>query len=342
MTVYKAYDITEDVSARPDLTQEQIENIEIVVKLVLEGLPTNKIYYQVPEQRISDGVHPVIRYNKKVFDKRKPSLKCINEELDCLAGKLLFEEQVEEKDGSRRRNKKIKEGLLFAKHTPEELILLKFEEIKIMDKATFKPIEGLSIDKQYYKIVVIKKNSFRNITVVDRNKVIAKYWASGFLELERQRDAYVNTIDLIASLEQDKLISTNIGFTDAEYQDVKQQIRDYIFESKNFDKDDVFSSLTFDHKKYPIDSNDLFEKTLFSELDADFDLSKEAIIEKYKRTIRISKSSKLMVDNLYKEIMRDRIEMKGNKLILTIDGEYKDNVKNMLESEMEREWDEIK
>lgn len=44
-----------------------------------------------------------------------------------------------------------------------------------------------------------------------------------------------------------------------------------------------------------------------------------------------------MVDNLYKEIMRDRIEMKGNKLILTIDGEYKDNVKNMLESEMERE-----
>ncbi|HGF7585190.1 TPA: hypothetical protein QFP92_002565, partial [Enterococcus faecium] len=128
MTVYKAYDITEDVSARPDLTQEQIENIEIVVKLVLEGLPTNKIYYQVPEQRISDGVHPVIRYNKKVFDKRKPSLKCINEELDCLAGKLLFEEQVEEKDGSRRRNKKIKEGLLFAKHTPEELILLKFEE----------------------------------------------------------------------------------------------------------------------------------------------------------------------------------------------------------------------
>ena len=153
----------------------------------------NSGLYQVPQNKITDSSHPVVRYNENVFNKRIIVEKSIARELDNLAEKLLFEEQIQIKDGTRRRNKKIKEGLLFAKHTEDSLVLLKFEETKIIDKTTFRPIDGLSIDKQYYKLVIIHKNKYEDIMIVDRNKVIAKYWALGFLELERQRDAFVNT-----------------------------------------------------------------------------------------------------------------------------------------------------
>lgn len=336
MTVYKAYDIGDEVVSRPELSGEQIDNIENVISMVVESLSQNKVYYQVPNNKSSDLSHPVVKYNKEIFSKKRVKSDKINLVIDSLAEKLLYEEQVEERNGVRRRNKKIKEGLLFAKHSPEKLILLKFEEVKIMDKTTFQPIEGLSIDKQYYKIVVIEKNGFNNIMVVDKNKVVAKYWALGFLELERQRDSNVNTNDLIKYLEDDTLINSNIDFSDDEYQDIKEQIRDYIFDNSIFDKDDVFSSLSFNTKKHAIDSTDLFSKNTFEVLDSDFYIDKNVVIEKYKRTIRISKSAKIMVDNLHKEIKRGLIEMKGNKLTLTIDGEYKEQVKRMLDSESGR------
>ena len=331
LAIYKAYDIGDEVLSRPELSNEQIDNIEVVISMVIESLNLNKVFYHVPNERITDLSHPIIKYNKKVFSKKKVKEKKINEVIDSLAGKLLYEEQIEEHNGNRRRNKKIKEGLLFAKHTQEQLILLKFEEVRIMDKTTFQPIEGLSIDKQYYKIVVIKKNSFKDIVVVDKNKVVAKYWALGFLELERQRDSYVNTTDLIKFLEEDELINSKIEFSDTEYEDIKEQIRDYIFDNGSFDKDDVFSSLSFDTKKYAIDSTDLFSKKVFDAMDSDFNIDKKVIIEKYKQTIRVSKTSKIMVDNLYKEIKRGLIEMKGNKLILTIDSDYKEKVRRVLE-----------
>ncbi|MBC1723116.1 hypothetical protein [Listeria seeligeri] len=331
MIIYKAFDITDSVNARPELTQEQIENIEQVVRVILNNLPINKIYYQVPEQRVLDEMHPIIRYNEGAFNKTKNNEKNINFELDILAEKLLFEEQIEEKGGKRRRNKKIKEGLLFAKHTPEQLVLLKFEDTQIIDKNTFKPIDGLSVDKQYYKIVVIKKDIYKDITVVDRNKVIAKYWAEGFLELERERDSFVNTMDVLDSLENDELINSDIGFNEKEYKDVKQQVRNFFFESNSFDKDELFSTLNFDSKKFAVDSNNLFESTLFDKIDSDFEINKDVIAKRYKKTIRISKTMKVTVDNLFRELKRENIEVKNNRLSLNIAPEYIDSVKKLLE-----------
>lgn len=332
MTVFKAYDVADNVSARDKLSDEQIENIEVVIKMVLDNLPLTKVLYQVPPDRVMDETHPVVRYNSNVFNKKLRVEKKSARELDYLAEKLLFEEQIEEKDGTRRRNKKIKEGLLFAKHTEESLVLLKFEETKIIDKTTFKPIDGLSIDKQYYKIVVIHKNKYKDIMIVDRNKVVAKYWASGFLELERQRDSFVNTTDLLDFLEEDKLINPKIDFTEEEYRDVKQQVRDMLFDSKTFDKDDIFSSIIIDTDSHQLNSDDLFDATVFNMIDSEFILDKEAISKKYGKTIRISDSLKLVTANLYEELRDETIELKGSKLTLTIDTKYKDKVKNMIES----------
>lgn len=328
--LYRAYDISDNVFSRPELTNEQTSNIDSVVKAILKNLPTNKIFYKVPDSRISDKEHPVIQYNN-IFTEENASDNDINKELDFLAEKLLYEEQVEEKDGPRRRNKKIKEGLLFAKHTSEQLILLKFEDIQIIDRTTFKPIEGLSIDKQYYKIVILKKDEFNKITVVDKNKKIAKYWASGFLELERQRDSYVNTSSLISLLEADKLINSKIGFSDEEYKEVKGQIKNFIFDNSLFDGDEIFSSLNYNSKKHIINSENLFSKEVFDLIDAEFNLDKDAINEKYRRTIRVSGDIKVTVENLYKELRRGLIEVKGNKLILTIGADSKEKVKKIID-----------
>ncbi|MBO6356711.1 hypothetical protein EY693_10290 [Enterococcus casseliflavus] len=331
MLVHKAYDVTDVVSARSKLSSEQIQNIELVIKMVLDNLPATKVFYQVPLNREHDNYHPVVRYNKNVFNKKFLNDNNISAELDYLANKLLFEEQVEDNDGSRRRNKKIKEGLLFAKHTKDSLVLLKFEETKIIDKTTFRPIDGLSIDKQYYKIVVINKNVYKDIMIVDRNKVVAKYWAGGFLELERQRDAFVNTSDLLIFLEEDNLINKSIGFTEEEYKDLKQQVREILFDSKTFDKDDLFSSLIIDSKTYQLNSEDLFDDNVFKVIDSEFRLDKDVIIKKYSKKIKISDSVTIMVENLNNEMRRENIELDGNILTLTIDSKYRQNVKEIIE-----------
>lgn len=332
MAIYRAFDIAESALERPKLNEEQIDNIEQVIRVIIDNLSTNKIYYQIPEHRSDDGSHPIVKYNKNAFIGTEINENKVNSELIYLAEKLLFEEQVLEKNGKRRRNKKIKEGLLFAKHTLNQLVLLKFEDTQIIDKKTFRPIEGLSVDKQYYKIVVIERGSYNNITVVDRNKVIAKYWATGFLELERRRDSHVNTLELIEGLEKDTLINHEIGFSENEYASLKRQVRDFIIENSSFDKEQLFSTLKFDSNKYMVDADDFFDSTLFDVIDADFEINKEVVIKKYKKTIRVSKNSKITVNNLIRELRRDNIELKGSKLILKIDTEYKESVQEIIAS----------
>ncbi|HAK1221142.1 TPA: hypothetical protein H1515_002639, partial [Listeria monocytogenes] len=51
MAIYRAFDIAENASARPKLNEEQIDNIEQVIRVILDNLTTNKIYYQIPEER---------------------------------------------------------------------------------------------------------------------------------------------------------------------------------------------------------------------------------------------------------------------------------------------------
>ena len=199
MKVYRVYEISDVVKDRNKLTEEQIANIESVIKMVMENIISNKVLYQIPIGCDKEN-HPIARYNEKVYNKSKPNETVVLKEMKNLADKLLSAEQID-KDGSRRRSKSIKQGILFIKHTEEQLILLKVEEAKVLDKITFKAIEGLSIDNQYYKIAVIQKSSNKNIMIVDKNKVIAKYWTTSFLNLERQRDSYTNTTDILEFLE---------------------------------------------------------------------------------------------------------------------------------------------
>ncbi|MBC1504513.1 hypothetical protein [Listeria booriae] len=334
MSLYKAYDITTVVEDRLELDDEQIENMDRVVGLILENLSANKIFYQVPIGREEDESHPIVRYNKKIFNEEEITVEEVSLELDFLANKLLFEEQVQERDGARRRNKNISEGLLFAKHTGKQLILLKLDEAKIIDRITFQPIDGLSLEKQYYKIVVVNKNALSDIVVVDRNKVIAKYWASGFLELERKKDSYVNTTGLIDYLEENKLINLDVDFSEDDYTDVKEQIREYIFENKKFDKETVFASLKFDKDKYEITADDLFANHLFDDIDVEFDIDNDVVVKKYKRTINVSKFVKVSINNLHREMKRGNVKYSGNKLTLTVEAEYKEDVKQMLEVDL--------
>lgn len=330
MPFYRAYDIKETVEARETLVQEQVDNIESIISIVEKGINLNRIRYQVPDPDNSKN-HPLVRYNNKVLRKNLIGDKKRISELDILANKLLYAEQVVDNNGNTRRNKKIKEGLLFARCTDKSLTLLKLEEITIVDKVTFKPIDGLSLDKQYYKVVFFEKDNWNNISVVDRNKKVAKYWATTFLELERSRDEYTNTKELLEYLENDKLINfDDIGFEDKEYNEIKCKIRNYILENNIFDKEEIFSSINIDHKKYDVNSDDFFESSVFDSLDTEFSLDKEAIREKYRRRIRVSSDVSVDVGNIYWEKKRNNIRLERNKLVLTIDEKYKKDIENLM------------
>lgn len=328
--IYKAYDIGEKISPREVLSEKQIGNIELVVSAVLKNIETNKILYQVPNEHRHTGEHPVIHYNQIVFKNEKITDEEVITELDYLANKLLVEEQVTDKNGSIRRNKNIKEGLLFVRHKSTQLLLLKFEDTQIIDKETFEPIEGFSMDRQYYKIALLNKNSYTDIIIVDRNKSIAKYWALGFLKLERQRDNFVNTTDLIDSLEKNNLISSKIGLSEEDHNSLKRQIRNYMFENTTFDKENLFSALKYDSSKYSINSEELFNPEIFKLIDSEFSFSKDAIIKQYKKSISISETVKVTIENFNDEVNSETIDVKGGNLILKIDTDSLGKVKAMI------------
>ena len=113
---------------------------------------------------------------------------------------------------------------------------------------------------------------------------------------------------------------------------MKQQVRDILFDSTSFDKDDIFSSVRIDANIHQLSSDDLFDNSVFDVIDSEFKLDKDAISKKYRKTIRISDSLKIVVANLNEELKDKTIELKGSKLTLTIDSKYKEKVKSLIKS----------
>lgn len=226
------------------------------------------------------------------------------------------------------RNRQITEGYLFIKNENNQITLLKLENIEVVDiEKHYEMKNSFSTESNYYKGCILG-DDLDSITIIDKNKSIAKYWREAFLDLSLNRNEYQNSKELIELLIEDKLITQSLMNGD-NFQQIKEQIEDYIFNSPTFDKLELANRL---RGKKLIDEKDLHN--IFSDeskkIDTEFSISNKALKEKYKKTIHLSKDTKIYTDNYIKLFKRQGIEYHDGKIIITIDEEFIDQLPSEL------------
>ncbi|MGX6972483.1 hypothetical protein [Vagococcus lutrae] len=218
------------------------------------------------------------------------------------------------------RNKQITEGNLFIKRESKQLLLLKLENIEVIDKEkNYEMKTSFSTESNYYKGCILG-DDLNKIIIIDKNRFVAKYWREGFLKLSLNRDEYQNSKDLIQLLKEDNLF-TNILRTQDNFQEIKDQTENYIFDKKSFDKVDLAGIL---REQKLIEEKDL--NKIYSDesrkIDTEFSISKKAIREEYNKTIYISQETKIYTTNYDKLIKRQGIEYQDGKIILPVDEDF--------------------
>lgn len=327
--LYRVFEIGEISNERSSLSDEQEANIdEIFDAIVNDNLNNQNIKYTIPNSRIHDASHPIVHassilWGETVTENTKDLLAFY------LADLLLKQELMEDGD-SYRRKKTIKEGILFIKIVPESITLMKLEETSIINRDSFQLTRGLSIDQQYYKICIVEQNALDEILIVDRNKKVAKYWANDFLQLERVRDSYTNTLDFIELLENDTLFSEQLDRTSSEYKNLKRQAREFISTNTRFELEELFQDLEFSvHTE--LDSESFLSRNATSLFDANFSINSIAIRDHYKKTFSVSPSITIKSKDIFDDIASQNIYLEGNVLKIDLHNEYVAKVEELFD-----------
>ncbi len=237
-------------------------------------------------------------------------------------------------DGS--RNKQITEGFLFIKRSSNNLYLLKLENIEVVDiDKHYEMKPSFSTESNYYKGCILESD-INNIIIIDKNRSVAKYWIKEFLNLSLIRDDYLNTKDLISLHRQNKLLSDSIVASET-YNEIRKIVDDNVINNEIFDKNELVAQLK---SKKLVEQIELVE--IFSEdakiIDSEFILSPKAIREEYKKTIEISKGTKIFTDNFSKLFERQKIKFENGNIVLKVDTEYISNIPKELLNGNNREF----
>lgn len=340
MEILKVYEISDEITERTELNEQQISNINDIFDVILsEGnIKKRSIKFEVSDESQNDKTHPIVKYNK-VVGKRRINEKNLETTINYFSEELLDAEMItvevksENEDGSIekhsqiRRNATIKQGLLFIKHTDEILILMKLEEAKMIDTETFEKIDGVSLENEYYKCCIFRPNEIKNIDILDKNDKISKYWTKRFLKLERSKDDYTNTKCAIQSILEDKIFNFDLE-DEKEKEALKNQAIQYITTNSVFSKVGLFNSLELEAYA-ELSSENYLKKDIEEELDDDFSVSKKAVNEIFKKTIAISNTMKLQVDNFIGEKTEENITLNDNALMIKVDSEYLVEIENI-------------
>lgn len=318
MTLYRVYDIENQKNKRPELTNEQIDNIEVLIENKTNSIESVSVLYTPMDQNIG----MIYDFNENYFkdDLDEASLE---NDLDKIAEKLVEAEKVIGKNGEVRRNRNITEGILFIKYTSEELILLKLESTEIIDRESFKSKQELSTDKDYYKIAIIEKDNLQNVTIVDRNKTIAKYWAESFLELTRVRDSYTNTQDLMSLLKKESILDSEVWADEVSYHAAKRKLNEILYVSYNFNKSDIFQSLSQD-ENIKFKSNEITEDNIFNikanqKLDVEFTIDREVVYQHKNEKLKITDEIIIDVKNFEGQYKLGLIKLDEHEETITVE-----------------------
>lgn len=304
MTI-KVFEINETVKEEK-LSSVDIKNIQKIFSKIFS--PENTDHLKVECKACPNSILNDYKNHQKKFELRK------------FADKLKKAEQ--KKDNT--RNRQITEGNLFIKADSNQLILLKLENIEVIDKEkNYEMKTSFSTESNYYKGCIFKKN-LKEITIIDKNKSVAKYWREDFLSLLVIKDGYENSKELIQMLKEDQLFSNEIK-NQGNFQEIKRETEDYIFEKDSFDKVSLFCTLTSNELINNEDLNCVYSEES-KKIDSEFLLSNRAIKEAYKKTISVSPDTKIYTDNYMKLIRRQGIYYKDGRLILPVDKKFIDKL----------------
>lgn len=257
---YYVYNINEKVEPIEDLTDEKIQNIENIFRKNTESASKDEVTYSIPEDKLDS--HLLIKYSQMNENYK--------ENARAFAFDLLTAEQV--KDGS-KRNKQITQGFLFFKYTQSSLLIVKLEDEAGIDKETFAEIDKLGIRREFCKVCIYQCGQNTSIKVIDKNIKIAEYWSTKFLKLERTRDKFVNTEDILNIFEnpRDEFFSQEI-YAREDSNEIKKRAREYFLVSQKFDKESLFQSLQIDDEN--LSSDNFLQESLFKNMDSSFFIDK--------------------------------------------------------------------
>lgn len=298
----KVFEINDSVREET-LEQVDIANIQKIFDKIFN--PQNTAHLKIACYANDDSI--LTRYNNDLSNFN------INEFAEEL--------QKAEQKNDRTRNRQITEGYLFVKRdVNHHLSLLKLENIEVIDKDNHYTMKNsFSTETNYYKGCIFSGN-LQKITIIDKNKAVAKYWRENFLNLSLIRDEYENSKELISFLKSEKLFSDGIKNQD-NFGEIKNETQNYIFDNKYFDKIALTDRLR---------SRNLIENTNLNEiysdkskvLDSEFHISSKAIREVYNKTIQVSKDTKIYTDNYEKLIKRQGLEYRDGKIILSVNDDF--------------------
>ncbi|MHC0551491.1 hypothetical protein [Salinicoccus sp. CNSTN-B1] len=325
---YRVYDVDDSVTRRQNLNDKQIKNLDNLLKLILENdsNPGQHVLYELPKETQVDTdkeEHFLKVVNDKVFN-NSTSDEEINEICTSISQKLHKAELVKTKEGY-RRNKNITQGILIIKFFEDKLVLMKLEETESIDKKTFEILNSLSLDKNYYKVCLFKKDDYSNIRVIDKNKVIAKYWATKFLKLERKRDNTTNTLHLIEFYKNDELLSSELNVSPRVRKSLNNQILNFLSTSKEFDTEELFKFFNVNDKDL-LPVHNYLNREIFCKIDTEFEIDKDIIDSGFEEKVKVTNNITITSKNLRHDILAEKIKYRNGELIITIPDEYHNKV----------------
>lgn len=310
MTI-KVYDINEKVYEE-QLVPEDITNIHKIFDKIFS--PNNTDHQKV-----------------ECFTNDNSILKTYHEiqsfDLITFANELLKAEK--KKDST--RNQQITQGFLFIKKESDSLFLLKLESIETIDKEQhYKMRASFSTESNYYKGCIFS-GDLQSIIVIDKNTSVAGFWRDKFLGLELKQNEFQDSMKLIELIQEDKLFAEKIK-NQTNYPEIKKQTEDFLFGNETFDKTQLADKLRRNRLVESIDLNEIYSEES-KNMDSQFQISSKAIAKKYKKTIQVSKDTKIYTDNYTKLKRSNGIKFENGKLILTVSEDFLKHIPDELKNE---------
>lgn len=308
----KVYNISDEIHEEP-LNDVDVKNISKIFDKVFS--PINISHLKVDCRATEDSIIKEYNEDTESFDLEKFAEKLKSAELKL--------------DGT--RNNQIKIGSLFIKKEQKQLILLKLENIEVIDKErNYAMRDTFSTETEYYKGCIFK-NNINDVIIIDKNKSVSKYWREVFLNLSLIKDEYDNSNELIELLKNDQLFSEEIT-SGNNYSDIKKITEDYLFNTDSFDKNSLANILRTEKKIDALSLNEIYSECA-KEIDADFKVNQKALKQGYQKTIGVSSETQVYTENYSKLIKKQGIKYKDGKLILTVDDDFIKNLPEELKND---------
>ncbi len=325
---YFVFNITESCERDTTINEKKISNLDKIIDSILghsgNGLPGEIQHFKISDDDESNKIN-LLRDKYLDLHKVDSSYETF---ISGLANDLLKAELVEEKDGSKRRHKRITPGILIIKHEKGKLTLLKLEETSSIDKLTYELKSAFMTDRRYYKAAIILN---KTINVIDKNRKVANYWAYDFLHLERERDDKENTKYLVAKIKSDELVAREI--TDSTLRKtISDLMREKILTESRFEPDEWLEEINNSIKSEGLSFKkieDIFSTEALDFLDESFEIDKKFARQQFKTVIEISPDLKIEAINIEVAIRAQKISFDDGYIQIQVPEEYRANIRQL-------------